>query len=168
MSMSNSYVRCHGCDFESVLQRRPITLEYILPNGAIVEGYRVFAWCSSCKNVTDAEEAFDASAIATEIDSLTQQQAGFFNRIFGISKEDGVELKSLQEKLQLAKLRQSEPRCLKCGNPTVTPLAFDESGTSNIIHTCGRRLYLVPKDPDSTRFMFKPVVIRLDSEGRKI
>ena len=73
--MSSGYVGCHGCDFEGVMQRRPITLEYVLPSGATVQGFRLFAWCSSCENVTEAEEVFDAALIQTEIDS--------FNRPFG-------------------------------------------------------------------------------------
>ena len=82
MSMSSGYVRCHGCDFEGVMQRRPITLEYVLPSGAVVQGYRAFAWCFSCENVTDAEEAIDAASIHTEMDFLNQQKVGFFGSPF--------------------------------------------------------------------------------------
>lgn len=63
MSMSNIWVRCFGCDFEGVIQRRPITLEYVLPNGTIIEGYRVNAWCSSCNSITNAEEELDVASI---------------------------------------------------------------------------------------------------------
>ena len=168
MSMSSGYVRCHGCDFEGVMQRRPITIEYVLPSGAIVQGYRIFAWCSSCENVTEAEEEFDTTSIQTEIDSLNQQKVGFFGRLFGGGKAEDAELKQLHEKLHLANLRQSEPRCLRCGNSTLVDLAFDESGTSSVIHTCGRRLFAVPEDPDAPRFMYKPEVIRLNPEGQKI
>jgi hypothetical protein len=166
--MSSGYVRCHGCDFEGVMQRRPITLEYVLPSGAVVQGYRVFAWCSSCENVTDAEGAFDATSIQTEIDSLNQQKVGFLGRLFGGGKAEDAELKLLHEKLQLARLRQSEPRCLRCGEPTIVQLTFDESGTSSVVHTCGRRLFAVPEDSDAPRFMYKPEVIRLNPDGRKI
>lgn len=168
MSMPSGYVRCHGCDFEGVMQRRPITLEYVLPSGAVVQGYRVFAWCSSCENVTDAEGAFDATSIQTEINSLNRQKVGFLGRLFGRGKAEDAELKLLHEKLQLAHLRQSEPRCLRCGEPTIVHLTFDESGTSSVVHTCGRRLFAVPEDPDAPRFMYKPEVIRLNPEGRKI
>ncbi|ADE17038.1 hypothetical protein Nhal_4032 (plasmid) [Nitrosococcus halophilus Nc 4] len=168
MSMPSGYVRCHGCDFEGVMQRRPITLEYVLPGGAVVQGYRVFSWCSSCENVTEAEEAFDTDSIQAEIDSLRQQQVGFIGRLFGGGKAEDVEIKRLRGRLQLAQLRQSGPRCLRCGETTVVPLAFDESGTSSIVHTCGRRLFMVPEDPDAPRFMFRPEAIRLDPEGWKI
>lgn len=168
MSMSIRYVRCYGCDFEGCMQRRPISLEYVLSSGAVVQGYRVFAWCSSCEDITEAEAIFDAASIQAEIDSLNRQKIGFFGRIFGGGKAEDLELKRLKEKLQLAQHRQSKPRCLKCGEPTAVSLTFDKSGTSNVIHTCGHRLFMVPEDPDTPRFMFRPEVIRLDSEGRKI
>jgi hypothetical protein len=168
MSISSGYVRCHGCDYEGIMQRRPITLEYVLPSGAVVQGYRVFVWCSSCENVTEAEDAFDAALIQTEIDSRRRHQVGVFGRLFGGGKVEDVELKHLQDRLQLAQLRRSGSRCLRCGESTVVPLTFDESGTSNIVHTCGRRLFAVPEDPDAPRFMFRPEVIRLDPEGRKV
>lgn len=168
MSISSGYVLCHGCDFKGIMQRRPITLEYVLPSGAILQGNRVFAWCTSCENVTDAEEAFDANSIQTEIDYLNQQKIGFFGRLFGVGKTDDAELKHLNVKLQLANLRQSDPRCLRCGNPTVVHMTFDESGTCSIVHKCGSRLFAVPEDINAPRFMFRPEVIRLDPEGRKV
>ena len=167
MSMLN-YVNCHGCNFEGIMQPRPITLEYVLPSGAIVQGFRLFAWCSSCGDVTEAEEAFDSALIQTEIDSLSRQKVGILSRLLGGGKAEDIELKRLQASLQLAQLRKSKPRCLRCGLPTAMPLTFDESGTSNVVHTCGRRLFLVPEDPDDLRFMYMPEVIRLDLEGRKI
>lgn len=62
MSMPNGYVRCHGCNFKSVIKRRPITLEYLLPSGVVVQGYPILAWCSSCQNVIEAESALDADS----------------------------------------------------------------------------------------------------------
>lgn len=168
MSMQSGYVRCHGCDFEGVMQRRPIILEYTLPSGAVVQGYRVFAWCTSCEKVTDAEEPLSALAVQAEINALTRQQSGFLGRLLGGGKVDEVELRQLREKLQLAQLRKTGPRCLKCGKPTIIPLEFGENGTSNVVHTCGRRLFAVPDDPDAPRFSYRPEVIHLDSEGRKI
>lgn len=76
MSIPNDYVHCHGCDFKGVIIRRPITLEYVLPCRTVVQGYRVSAWCSTCDNITDAEDAFDAASIQSEIDSLRRKQAG--------------------------------------------------------------------------------------------
>jgi len=168
MSMPSGYVRCHGCDFEGVMQRRPIILEYILPSGAVVQGYRVFAWCTSCAKVTEAEQPLNTSSVQAEIDVLTRQQSGFLGRLLGGGKVDEVELRQLREKLQLAQLRKSGARCLKCGRSTIIPLEFDENGTSNVVHTCGRRLFVVPEDPDAPRFSYRPEVIRLDPEGRKI
>lgn len=168
MSMPTGHVLCRGCDFKGFMQWRPITLEYVLPSGVVVQGSRVFAWCSSCDNIRDAEMPFDAASIQAEIDLLIQQKVGFFGRLFGAGKAEEVELNQLKGKLQLAQLRKSQPRCLKCGESTVTPLSFDESDTSNIIHTCGHRLYLAPENPEAARFMFRPEVIRLNYEGRKI
>jgi hypothetical protein len=140
----------------------------VLSSGAVVQAHRVFAWCSSCENVTDAEEAFDVPSIQTDIDILNRQKVGFLKRLLGGVKAENVELNRLKKMLELGQHRQSEPRCLKCGEPTVVPLIFDESGTSNIVHTCGRRLFIAPEDPDAPRYMFRPEVIRLDPEGRKI
>jgi hypothetical protein len=142
-------------------------LEYVLPSGAVVMGYRVFAWCSSCENVTEAEEVFDTALIQTEIGLLRRQHVGFFGRLLGSERAEDIELKRLQERLQLAELRRSRPRCLRCGEPTAVPLTFDECGTSSLVHTCGSRLFAAPEDPDAPRLMFRPEVIRLDSEGRK-
>jgi hypothetical protein len=166
MSMPNGYVRCHGCTFEGVMQRRPVTLEYVLPSGELVEGYRTFAWCSTCCNITDAEEAMDETSIRNEIAAIELRNRGLAKRIFGRSANDVAELNALRAKLRLAVARRSPPRCLRCGQPTVLSLEFDSSGTSNVTHSCGRRLFLVPEDPDATRFMFRPQVIRLDTEGR--
>lgn len=168
MSMPNGYVRCHGCDFMGVMQRRPIKLEYILPGGIVVEGYREFAWCTTCEDVTEAEVAFDAALIQAEIDSLKRQRVGFIGRLFGGGKAEDIQLQRLQGKLQLAQIRQSGPRCLICGETTVVPLDFDASGTSSLVHSCGRHLFQVPQDPEAPRFSFRPTVIRLDPEGLQL
>lgn len=172
MSMPNGYVKCHGCDFETVMQRRPIILQYHLPNGQFVEGYRQFAWCSSCGNVTEAEEPLEPASIQAKIDSINSNRQGFFKRLMDkmIRSEDPEreERDILTAKLSLAQMRRSPPRCLRCGNATVHTLSFDENGTSNIVHSCGRRLYTVPEDPDTPRFFYKPEVIALDAEGHRI
>ncbi len=167
MSMPSGYVRCHGCSFEGVMQRRPVTLEYTLPSGEVVEGYRRFGWCTTCGNITDAEDAIEAAPILNEIAAIEQRNRGFAKRLFGRSAEDAAELKALQAKLRLAQARRSPPRCLRCGEPTVLPLHFDSSGTANVTHSCGRRLFLVPEDSDAPRFMYRPEVIHLDAEGRR-
>lgn len=168
MSMSNGYVRCHGCAFEGVMQRRPITLEYTLPSGETVAGYRRFAWCAKCNNITEAEDVIESGSIQAAIKAIEQRNRGITKRLFGFSREDSAELKSLQAKLRLAEARHSPPRCLRCGEAEVTPLKFDSNGTSNITHSCGRQLFLVSEDPDAPRFMFRPEVIQLDADGRRI
>lgn len=168
MSMPSGYVRCHGCNFEVVMQRRPITLEYLLPTGDTVEGYRRFAWCTTCCNITESEEPIEAAPIRSQIEAIKNRNRGIAKRLFGPSAQDASELKVLQAKLRLAQIRRSPPRCLRCGEAAVTPLEFESNGTSNVTHSCGRRLFLVPEDPDAPRFMFRPEVIQLDVEGRKI
>ncbi len=172
MSMPSGFVKCHGCDFEGVMQRRPITLQYHLPNGQIVEGYRRFAWCSSCGNVTEAEEVLELASIQAEIDSANSSRQGFFTRILdkvlGGGDTGRRERNRLTAKLMLAQMRRSPPRCLRCGGATVHMLAFDGNGTSNIVHSCGSRLYAVPEDPDAPRFFYKSEVIALDPEGHRL
>lgn len=168
MSMSNSHVRCHGCNFEAVIARRAVTLLYLLSDGRTVEGRRQLAWCDSCANVTDAEEAIDTEAIRVSLEIAEKRRGSLLRRLFGRSADDAAELESLRSKVFLARHRNSPPRCLRCGDATVRPLRFDIGGSSEIVHACGGKLYLVPEDPDAPRFMYKPQVIRLDSEGRKI
>lgn len=168
MSVPNLYVRCHGCNFVSIIELRSTTLEYILPSGLIVQGYCVDAWCSSCEDVTSAEEAFNTALIQTEIDSLNRQKVDTLDHTLSNEKVNKDELQLLRDRLQLAKLRSSEPNCLSCGNPTVVPLDFDENRTSSIVHTCGSRLFLVPENPDALQIFWNSEVIRLDPEGRKI
>lgn len=175
MSMSAGYVRCHGCDFEGIVQPRPVTLEYHLPSGQTVEGYRRFAWCWTCENIVGAEEPLDPAAIQAEIDGVKPKSTsigGLFvravDRALGGGKQERIELERLNAKLGLAKLRKSPPRCLTCGEPTVELLEFDRNGTSTLVHTCGRRLFSVPDDPDAPRFHYGNEVISLDHEGRRI
>jgi len=84
-------------------------------------------------------------------------------RLCGGSKIEDAEL---TWRLRLAYIRQ--PRCLRCGEASVEPLNFDENRTSSIIHTCGSHLFMVPEDPDAPRFIFKPKVIRIDPERRRV
>ncbi len=168
MSVPNLYVRCHGCNFVGIIELSSTTLEYILPGGSIVKGYCVDAWCTSCEDVTVAEEAFNSSLIQTEIDTLNRQKVDTLAHTLRNGKIDEDELQLLRDRLQLAKLRSSEPNCLRCGNPTVVPLDFDVNRTSSIVHTCGSRLFLVPENPDALQIFWNSEVIRLDPEGRKI
>lgn len=77
MSMPADHVRCHGCDFRSLMQARPITLQHHLPSGQVVEGYRRFAWCPACDNITEAEEEMNAASIQSEIDALNSRRPRF-------------------------------------------------------------------------------------------
>lgn len=171
MSMPNSLVRCDGCDFLGCIRHRPITLQYYLPNGQRLEAYRRFAWCASCDDIVDAEKHLDADAIQAQI---TAQQS--FNRLdlfaslLGKEPEDESnadaeltreKLQELEMQLLLARIRQSPPRCLKCGGTEIKNIG-------EAIHTCGGRLYVLPDDPDAPWFSYKSEVISLDVEGRRI
>ena len=80
-----------------------------------------------------------------------------------------TEIEHLKTLLDLAKVRHSPPRCLSCGEASVTFLEFDDAGTSsNFIHNCGRRLYQVPSDRDAPRVAYPPETVVLDSEGHRI
>lgn len=99
---------------------------------------------------------------------MNHKKVGFLSRIFGGGNAEDDEFNLLNRKLQLASLRQSKPRCLTCGNSTTDKLSFDQDGASNVLHTCGSRLCQVPENFDAPRFMYRPELIRLDSEGRRI
>lgn len=168
MSMPSTNLRCHGCSFEGVMHHRPVRLEYTLPSGETVTGYRQIAWCSTCCNITEAEAFRNVESIYREIAEIEQRNRGIVKRLFGPSQDDATDLRLLQGQLRLAEARLSPPRCLLCEAPTVTPLHFNSSGTSEFRHSCGQRLFLVPQDSNAPRFSFRSQVIRLDAEGRKL
>lgn len=175
MSVPARYVRCHGCDFQGVIQPRPLTLEYHLPSGETVDGHRRFAWCWTCENITQSEDLLDPAAIEGEIDALKPKSSsigGLFVRVvdraLGGGKQERLELERLTAKLKLAKLRTAPARCLACGEPTVESLDFDRNGKSNLVHSCGARLFAVPEESDAPRFHFGHEVVALDHEGRRI
>jgi hypothetical protein len=168
MSLPIGIVQCNKCNFEGVLARRPITLEYVLPSGETLESYRVFAWCSTCEKIRHAEPKFDADALKREIRQIERRPMGYAFRLLGRGQAEKDELKSLKTQLEVATLRKSEPRCLTCGHETVTRMVFGESGKSNITHTCGGQLVLQPDDHNAPRFHVRPEVIRLDVEGHRL
>lgn len=175
MSLQARHIQCHGCDFQGIIQPRPITLRYILPDENIVERHRAFGWCSACSLIRDVEAPLDANEIRKELEiqSLKQVPASrlksAIDRILGINPhEDQVELQQLEKLLRLAEIRRSPPRCLTCGETTVTHLHFDNEGTSSFTHSCGSRLFQVSADPDTPRFSYRPEVILLNIEGQRI
>lgn len=168
MSLPLGIVHCKGCNFEGVLARRSITLEYTLPSGDKVESHRVFAWCSTCEKITHAEAKLDAADLKSRIRQIERRPMGYAARLLGLGASEVAELKELRGLLELATLRQSEPRCLSCGHATTQQIFFGESGLSNITHTCGGRLVLEPEDGTAPRFFIRPEVIRLDVEGVRI
>jgi hypothetical protein len=174
MSVPSGYIRCHGCDYQGVMQYRPITLRYMLPDGVTVDSHRTFGWCNNCEAIRDVELSLDADAIRKELDVLKQKQqpsVGFLrnaiDRVLGGKQNEAqAELLELTKLLRFAEIRSSPPRCLTCGEASVVYIAFDDQGTSsNFVHTCGGRLYQVPAEPDAPRFSYRPEVLLLDVEG---
>ena len=177
MSMLSGQVRCHGCDYQGVMQHRAITLRYRLPDGETVDRGRTFGWCKSCDGIRDIEDKLDAEAIRQqfkELDSKRHRRPGFFvnlvDRLLGGKPDDDKpELLKLTNLIRLAELRRSPPRCLGCCGVPVTPIHFDDEGTSsNFVHVCGSRLYLTPSDPDAPRFLYSPEVWNFDVEGHRL
>lgn len=174
MYLPSSNVRCHGCNYQGIMQPRSVKLRYTLPSGDTVDSHRVFGWCETCDGIRDIEGKLDADGIRRDISERrmkTTALGGIFkravNRVLGGRTDDmQAELHHLECLLRLAQLRCSPPRCLTCGGTLVTQLKFDDEGiSSNYLHTCGGRLYRVPLDPDAPRFSYHPEIVLLDIEG---
>jgi hypothetical protein len=173
MSMSDHNVNCTGCDYGGVIEESPVRLDYMLPDGNIVHGYRTFAWCHTCDDITDAEDLPDAANLREQIRLLEMQKRTsrtFLGRLFNKAGAEPEEARQLQAKLSMAELRHSGPRCLQCGETTVVPLRFNADGLSNVVHRCGGRIFKVnvPDDPYAPMICYGLRVIKLDPDGRKI
>lgn len=172
MAMSDHNVNCTGCDYGGVIEESPIRLDYLLPDGEIVHGYRTFAWCYTCDDVVDAEELPDTNNLEQQIRSFEMQQQSsrtFFSKLFNKTRES-PEARQLKAKLRLAELRHSGPRCLQCGETTVVALSFSADGLSNVVHHCGGRIFKVnvPDDPYAPTVCYGLRVMKLDPDGIKL
>jgi hypothetical protein len=173
MSVQSGHVRCYGCDFEGVMQHRPVTLRYRLPTGETVDSHRAFAWCTDCAGIRNVEAQLDARVIRRDIDERQPKRHSFggllrkaVDRALGGQSDDGQALQSL---LRLAQLRRTPPRCLTCGGTSVTYLDFDDEGTSsNFVHSCGSWLYRIPANSDAPRFSYRPEIVFLDVDGHRL
>lgn len=174
MSVDGYNVKCTGCRYDGAIGHSPVRLEYVMPGGEAVCGYRVFAWCHRCQDIVDAEELLDPGSIRAQLSAYSRTKRGVMyklrTKIFGEKDDDAEKIKELQGKLWLSSLRKSGPRCLNCGETTIVPLLFDSSGVSNILHACGGRLYKVPEhdDPSESGFSYGLRVIKLDTNGKRI
>lgn len=174
MSVPTGQLRCHGCNFEGVLQRRPVTLRYVLADGSTVDCHREFGWCKRCNGVRDVEPVLNVQQLQSELQALNSRRPrGLFGAIDralgGSSNEDAAELQQLNGLLRIANARRSSQRCLACGNESVLPLVFDDSGNCvSLRHSCGGTLYQPPPNPNAPRFSYKPEVIPLDNEGNRL
>lgn len=177
MSIPSSCLRCHGCEYQGVMQHRPITLRYVLPDGGTVDTDRVLGWCRNCEGIRDVEGTLDVNAIRSEIEARRHKRrtiSGLFKNAIdralgGKSDDTQAQLQALSNLLRLAELRRSSAHCLSCGEEGVSYIAFDEQGTStNFVHLCGGRLYQIPSDPDAPRFFYRHEVLLLDVEGHRL
>lgn len=176
MSVPNGRVRCHGCDFEGILQHRPITLQYALPDGTSVQGYREAGWCNICDGIRDVEAKLDKVDLQSQLQALAPQRGlgGMFKSAVDRALGGGSDTRSedrqrLQGLLQVAQIRRSPQRCLHCGSTSVLPLMFDDTGNcESFRHHCGGQLYRLPADPSGPRFSYRPEVIPLDVDGNRL
>lgn len=176
MSVPSGKIRCHGCDYEGVVQHRPVTLQYALPDGTSVQGYREFGWCNICDGIRDVESKLDKNALQSELQALAPQRGlgGIFKSAVGRALGGGTDTRTqdrerLKGLLRVAQARSSPQRCLNCGSTSVLRLAFDDEGNCpNFQHHCGGHLYRLPGDPNAPRFSYRPEVIPLDVDGNRL
>lgn len=165
MSLPALKVRCTGCSIESGVLRGGITLIYRLPDGTTAETYRTFGWCRSCDAVQSMESRLSAKEIQAEIADLPRRRLFGFDR--GVA--DPTELVRLEILLRLAQWRRSPPRCLECGGTDISILNFAEDGSTEVVHSCGGKLF-EPRgdDTEEIRWAVRPRTIELDVEGNRI
>lgn len=174
MSVPAGQLRCHGCDYQGVLQHRPITLQYVLPDGSTVDGHRQFVWCGHCNAVRDAEQQLNVPQLQAQLHALNANRPKgllrFVDRALGGgSGDDESERQRLGGLLRVASLRKSPPKCLTCGAAEVAPLVFGEDGNCvSARHSCGGTLYRLPPNPNAPRFSYKPETVPLDIEGNRL
>ena len=176
MSVPSGKVRCHGCDYEGVVQHRAVSLQYALPDGTSVQGYREFGLCNMCDGIRDIEAKLDTNNLQSELQALAPQRGlgGMFKSAVdralgggsGNTTEDRERLKGL---LRVAQARSSSERCLDCGSTSVLRLTFDDEGNcSSFKHHCGGHLHRLPGDPNAPQFSYRPEVIPLDVDGNRL
>lgn len=174
MSVPSGQIRCHGCDFQGVLQHRSVTLRYSLPDGTTIDGHREFGWCKRCNGIRDIEQRLDVRSLqSAALSAGARRPRGIFGAIDralgGGSRGDDSEQRRIDGLLKLAKIRSAGPRCLTCGSEGVVSLDFDSSGNCvSARHSCGGTLYRLPTDPNAPRFSYRPEVIPLDVEGNRL
>lgn len=95
---------------------------YVFPDGQILSFLPTPAWCNSCKDVRLCEERREAASIEAELaeledpesDRSMQIEKGFSAGFANVWKEE------LQFQLRHARVRNSRPSCLQCGQRSVT------------------------------------------------
>lgn len=121
LSLPTGHIKCHGCDYQGVMQRRSVTLRYRLPGGETVDNHRTFGWCEICAEIHDVEAPLNASTIRLEISEQSPPRRKSLGGLFknavdralgGNPNEDQGELQRLNALLRLAELRRSHHAAL--------------------------------------------------------
>lgn len=175
MSIPSNRVTCTGCSFEATRQYRPISLLYRLREGVEAKAGRSFGWCHECGTIRDVESALDATAIEDSLRELRSSRTPLrklwrtiARRLGAADSSDEGEERNLEHLLLIAGERKSEPRCLVCGSEATKEVHFNQSGLSDFAHECGGYLRMEPPDPNAPRFFFRPALVELDGEGRRL
>lgn len=179
MSLPSVRIRCTGCDFSTGDPQRPIILVYRFDDGREARTSRAKGWCYDCGAYGDIEAALDPDAIRGSLADQERQRRKIRTQLkhLGVREVERQELNrrltsadeaiaGLASLLELATLRRSPPRCLRCGLSRTAPVTFDtESGTSrDFRHDCGGRL-VIDRSTRGPRFHFTPTEFVLDLDG---
>lgn len=88
MSLLFENIHCNGCEFEGIIQYRPITLRYQISDGESVDSHRVLGWCFNCEGIRDIEAELDVNLLRSEIknvqllhSSIGERLKVFINRL---------------------------------------------------------------------------------------
>lgn len=172
MSTRNTPICCTGCDFESMLVHRPISLVYQLPNGDEFIAGRRFGWCSSCNDIRSIEPDFSHYSNSSQriadlnriVSSTKFRTLKIFEQLLGSPQSsEETELHELKMGQKIANTRKSSPRCLSCESIEVVQVV----GASSHVHTCGGYLVIGPRLAGAPSFNYRHETIYLNYEGLK-
>ena len=165
---------CDDCNQEFFFVDLEVPVYYVVPNFGRFSHHGQKAWCYSCQTVVDAERRMVASQIQAEIEALKHlgRARTTVDRLKDFGKGDREITRSIRERLalvQIAKFRESMPRCLQCFKTTILPLRTEANGrVPGVLHECGGRLFSRLIDEDSVHVHWGRIEYMLTPEGRPI
>ena len=165
MSMPVQEVCCTRCAYQGFIVRRSVTLHYAMPDGRVLKGDREYVWCNDCDSVQQAERLFQDAEVEAELRKL---QALGSRLVYELTSALGLRTVANQRRDELLaqreflRQRQSAPRCLRCAGVALVALSDQP------LHSCGGRVQLLPIGEDALRLNYRPEVIELDMEGRRL